>query len=158
MKGAESWASLSLMKTEEYFEGSWIPRPTDQRVNVSIFFQDYVPKLPRLKVAITLFYGTGLPVGPPDSPRKEHTLRIPDYKRVDLGISYALISERSRFKNPKSIFRAFKSMWISLEIFNLLQLSNTISYLWVTDINNRQYAIPNYLTPRTFNVKLQARF
>ena len=158
VKGAESWASVSIMKTEEFFEGSWIPRPTDQRVNLSIFFQDYVPKLPRLKVAITLFYGTGLPVGAPDSPRKEHTLRIPDYKRVDLGISYALISEKSRFKNPKNILRAFTSMWISLEIFNLLQLSNTISYLWVTDINNRQYAIPNYMTPRTFNVKLQARF
>lgn len=158
VKGAESWVSLSIMKTEEFFQGEWIPRPTDQRLNLSVFFQDYVPKLPMLKVAITLFYGTGLPVGPPDSPRKSHTLRIPDYKRVDLGISYALIGERTRFKNPKNILRAFKSMWISLEIFNLLQLSNTISYLWVTDINNRQYAIPNYLTPRTFNLKLQARF
>jgi len=158
VKGAESWISLSIMKTEEFFQGEWIPRPTDQRVNLSIFFQDYVPKLPRLKVAITLFYGTGLPIGAPDSPRKEHTLRIPNYKRVDLGISYALIDERTRFKNQKNILRAFKSMWISLEIFNLLQLTNTISYLWVTDINNRQYAIPNYLTPRTFNLKLQARF
>jgi len=158
VKGAESWVSLSIMKTEEFFQGEWIPRPTDQRLNLSVFFQDYVPKLPMLKVAITLFYGTGLPVGPPDSPRKEHTLRIPDYKRVDLGISYALIGERTRFKNPKNILRVFKSMWISLEIFNLLQLSNTISYLWITDINNRQYAIPNYLTPRTFNLKLQARF
>ncbi|MBC8313904.1 MAG: carboxypeptidase-like regulatory domain-containing protein, partial [Bacteroidetes bacterium] len=127
VKGAESWVSLSIMKTEEFFQGEWIPRPTDQRLNLSVFFQDYVPKLPMLKVAITLFYGTGLPVGPPDSPRKSHTLRIPDYKRVDLGISYALIGERTRFKNPKNILRAFKSMWISLEIFNLLQLSNTIS-------------------------------
>ena len=158
LKGAESWVSLSFMKTEEFFEGSWIPRPTDQRVNLSIFFQDYVPKLPRLKVAITLFYGTGLPVGAPDSPRKDHTLRIPAYKRVDLGISYALIDERTRYKNPKSVLRAFKSMWLSLEVFNLLQLTNTISYLWVTDINDRQYAIPNYMTPRTFNLKLFASF
>ncbi|MBL7139268.1 MAG: TonB-dependent receptor, partial [Bacteroidales bacterium] len=150
VKGAESWASLSIMKTEEYFEGAWIPRPTDQRVNLSIFFQDYIPKFPTWKVAITLFYGTGLPVGPPDSPRKDHTLRIPAYKRVDLGISKQLIGERTRYKNPKNVLRAFKSMWVSLEVFNLLQLSNTISYLWITDITNRQYAIPNYMTPRTF--------
>jgi len=158
VKGAESWASFSIMKTEEFFEGEWIPRPTDQRFNMAIFFQDYVPKLPRFKVAITLIYGTGLPVGPPDSPRSEQTLRMPDYKRVDLGLSYQLIGEKTRYKNPKNILRAFKSMWISLEIFNLLQLSNTISYLWVTDINNRQYAIPNYMTPRTLNVKLKAQF
>jgi len=158
VKGAESWASLSFMKTEEYFEGSWIPRPTDQRVNLSIFFQDYIPKFPTWKVALTLFYGTGLPVGPPDSPRSAHTLRLPAYKRVDIGISKQLIGERTRFKNPKNILRAFNSMWVSLEIFNLLQLSNTISYLWVTDITNRQYAIPNYMTPRTFNLKLIAAF
>jgi hypothetical protein len=49
-------------------------------------------------------------------------------------------------------------MWISLEVFNLLQINNTVSYLWVTDINNQQYAVPNYLTPRQFNLKLQATF
>ncbi|MBN1198061.1 MAG: TonB-dependent receptor [Bacteroidales bacterium] len=158
VKGAESWASLSFMKTEEYYEGTWIPRPTDQRINLSIFFQDYIPKFPTWKVAITLYYGTGLPVGPPDSPRSTHTLRIPAYKRVDIGISKQLIGERTHYKNPKNILRAFKSMWVSLEIFNLLQLSNTISYLWITDITNRQYAIPNYMTPRTFNLKLYAAF
>jgi len=158
VKGAESWASISLMKTEEYFEGAWIPRPTDQRINLSIFFQDYIPKFPTWKVAITLFYGTGLPVGPPDSPRSEQTLRMPAYKRVDLGISKQLIGDQTRIKHPKNVFNAFSSMWISLDIFNLLQLSNTISYLWVTDINNRQYAIPNYLTPRTFNLKLVGTF
>ena len=109
-------------------------------------------------MAITLFYGTGLPVGPPDSPRASHTLRIPAYKRVDIGISKQIIGDRTHYKNPKNILRVFKSMWVSLEIFNLLQLSNTISYLWITDITNRQYAIPNYMTPRTFNLKLFASF
>jgi len=157
VKGAESWVSLSIMETEEYFEGQWIPRPTDQRINLSIFFQDYIPKFPTWKVALTLFYGTGLPVGPPDAPRSQHTLRIPSYKRVDIGLSKQLIGERTRFK-AKNPLRAFKSMWISLEVFNLLQISNTISYLWITDINSRQYAIPNYMTPRTFNLKLFASF
>lgn len=157
VKGAESWASLSIMKTEEYFQGSWIPRPTDQRLNLAIFFQDYIPKFPTWKVNLTLIYGTGLPFGAPNSPRKDQTLRIPPYRRVDIGLSKQLIGERTKFsaRNP---LRVFNSMWLSLEIFNLLQISNTVSYLWVKDISGREYAIPNYLTPRMFNLKLFASF
>jgi hypothetical protein len=157
VKGAESWASLSFLKTEEYFQGSWIPRPTDQRMNLAIFFQDFIPGFPTWKMNLTLIYGTGLPFGPPDSPRSEQTLRIPPYRRVDIGLSKQLIGPQTNFseKNP---LKYFESLWISLDIFNLLQISNTISYQWVTDINGKEYAVPNYLTPRTFNLKLTAKF
>jgi hypothetical protein len=157
VKGVESWASVSLMKTEEYYEGSWIPRPTDQRFSLAIFFQDYVPGFPTWKMNLTLIYGSGLPFGPPDSPRSAQTLRIPPYRRVDIGLSKQLIGPQTKFsaKNP---FRAFDNMWISLEVFNLLQISNTVSYLWVTDINEKQYAVPNYLTPRMVNLKLGVNF
>lgn len=157
VKGAESWASLSFMKTEEYFEGSWIPRPTDQRMNLAIFFQDYIPGFPTWKVNLTLVYGTGLPIGPPDSPKSEQDRRIPPYRRIDLGLSKQLIGPQTKF-SPKNPFRFFESLWVSLEVFNLFQFSNTISYLWITDINGREYAVPNYLTPRTFNLKVIARF
>lgn len=157
VKGAESWASLSLMKTEEYFEGAWIPRPTDQRLNLAIFFQDYIPKFPTWKVNLTLIYGTGLPFGPPNSSRKEQTLRMPPYRRIDVGLSKQIIGSNTRF-SPKNPFRAFNSMWITLEIFNLLQINNTVSYLWITDINGKEYAVPNYLTPRIINLKLIASF
>jgi len=157
VKGVESWASLSIMKTMENINGDWIPRPTDQRINLSIFFQDYIPHYPTWRMNLTLFYGTGIPFGPPNSPRKEQTLRIPPYRRVDIGLSKQIIGEKTSFskKNP---LRVIQSMWISLEVFNLLQISNTVSYVWVTDINNRQYAVPNYLTPRQFNLKLLATF
>jgi hypothetical protein len=157
VKGVESWASLSFMKTEENIDGVWIPRPTDQRVNLSIFFQDYIPGYPTWRMNLTLFYGTGLPFGPPDSPRKDQTLRIPPYRRIDIGLSKQIISEKTRFsqKNP---LRVINSMWIALEVFNLLQISNTVSYWWVSDINGTQYAVPNYLTPRQFNLKLQMTF
>jgi hypothetical protein len=157
VKGVESWASLSFMKTQEYFEGSWIPRPTDQRMNMAIFFQDYIPGFPTWRMNLTWIYGTGLPFGPPDSPRSKQTLRIPPYLRVDIGLSKQLIGQQTRFgsKNP---LRAFRNMWIALEVFNLLQISNTVSYLWVTDINGNEYAVPNYLTPRTVNLKLTAEF
>jgi len=157
VKGAESWASLSFLRTQEYFQGSWIPRPTDQRMNLAIFFQDYIPNFPTWKMNLTLVYGTGLPVGAPDSPRSQQTRRIPPYRRVDIGLSKQLIGQHTRISahNP---LRVFESLWISLDIFNLLQISNTVSYLWVTDINGKEYAIPNYLTPRTFNLKLTGKF
>jgi hypothetical protein len=157
VKGVESWASLSIMKTMENIDGEWIPRPTDQRINLSIFFQDYIPHYPSWRMNLTLFYGTGIPIGPPDAPKNEQTLRIPPYRRVDIGLSKQIIGEKTSFsqKNP---LRVIHSMWLSLEVFNLLQISNTVSYVWVTDINNIQYAVPNYLTPRQFNLKLLATF
>jgi hypothetical protein len=157
VKGAESWASISFMSTKEYFQGAWIPRPTDQRVSLSIFFQDYIPKFPTWRVNLTFIYGTGLPIGPPDSPRSAQTLRLPAYRRIDIGLSKQLIGENTRF-NPKNPFRVFHSMWVALEVFNLMDFNNTVSYLWVTDINGRQYAVPNYLTPRMINLKLMTTF
>lgn len=138
-------------------EPGFIPRPTDRRLNFSIFFQDYIPKHPYLKVHLRLLYGTGLPFGPPDSERYKQTLRMPDYRRVDIGFSWQFVHEGSDFgkKNP---LRYFDNMWLSFEIFNLFQIYNTISYIWIKDVNNTQYAVPNYLTPRLLNLKLHIEF
>ncbi len=138
-------------------EPGYIPRPTDQRVNFSIFFQDYIPNHPYLKMHLRLLFSTGLPFGAPDSERYNHTLRMPDYRRVDIGFSYQFINEGSTFKNGNPL-KHFKNMTVSLEIFNLLQIYNTVSYIWIKDVNNRQYAVPNYLTPRLVNLKLIADF
>lgn len=170
VKGIDSWISLSVLQTKEdiygdyYYnadsvrvEPGYIPRPTDQRVNFSIFFQDYIPNHPYLKMHLRLLFNTGLPFGPPDSEPYERTLRMPDYRRVDIGFSYQIINEGTTFgsKNP---LKNFKNMWVSLEVFNLLQIYNTVSYIWIKDINNRQYAVPNYLTPRLLNLKLIVEF
>jgi hypothetical protein len=189
VKGLESWASLSFMKTMEDIKGDfyynrinssghtiipgfttnnitvdsvrnepgYIPRPTDQRVNFSLFFQDCLPNNPTYKVHLSLFYGSRLSFGPPDSPKYMHTLRITPYRRVDIGFSKQIIGEDATFK-PKGGFRYIKSLWISAEVFNLFQISNTISYIWINDVSNRAYAIPNYLTPRQINFKLIAKF
>ena len=138
-------------------EPGYIPRPTDRRVNFGMFFQDYIPGRPTWKMHLNFLYGTGLPFGPPSFERYRDTLRMPAYRRVDIGFSKQLLGENNRPK-PESPFRHFKDIWISAEIFNLLQVNNTISYLWVTDVANRQYAIPNFLTARRINVKLITRF
>ena len=139
------------------FEPGYIPRPTDQRVNFSLFFQDYLPKNPNFKMHLNLVYGTGLPFGPPSFERYKDTLHIPSYRRVDIGFSAQLVSEDSELK-AKNPLRHLKSMWVSLEIFNLLGINNTISYLWIKDVTNRQYAVPNFLTSRLLNLKLVTKF
>ena len=136
----------------------YIPRPTDQRVNFSLYFQDYVPKLPSLKMHLNLVFGSGMPFGPPDYVRYKDTLRIPPYRRVDIGFSYMLLGEKKKFVGPKNPLKYFKSIWISFEVFNLLGTNNTLSYLWISDITNRQYAVPNYLTARRINAKIVMKF
>ena len=139
-------------------EPGFVPRPTDQRVNFALYFQDYVPKLPQLKMHLNLVFGTGMPFGPPDYTRYRDTLRIPPYRRVDIGFSYLLLGEKKKFVGPKNPLKYFKSIWISFEVFNLLGTNNTLSYLWISDITNRQYAVPNYLTARRINAKIVMKF
>ena len=169
VSGVESWASLSIMKTEEDIIGDsyidengntvypdYIARPTDQRVNFSLFFQDYIPGNMNYKMHLNMIYGSGLPFGPPKSEKYQDILRIPDYRRVDIGFSAVLKSEnkRSRLK----FMNILNSAWLSAEVFNFLDINNTVSYLWVSDVGGRQYAVPNYLTRRQVNLKLVLRF
>ncbi len=168
--GVESWASLSIMQTREKIEDTYymdsegnqipmgyMPRPTDQRFAFSIFFQDFLPRNPAYKVNLALIYGSGLPISPPTSQKFRNPVYMPPYRRVDIGFSKELIGAQSSFgdKNP---LRHINSMWIAAEVFNLLEINNTISYLWIKDVSNQYYAIPNYLTSRLINVKLIAEF
>ena len=138
-------------------EPGFITRPTDQRFSFNLFFQDYIPGYPTYKVHLNLVFATGLPYGPPTHHRYQQTLRYPPYRRVDIGFSKQLVGSRSKLKanNP---LRHFSSLWVSLEVFNLLQISNTVSYTWVQDVQNRYYSVPNYLTPRRINIVLSAKF
>jgi hypothetical protein len=119
--------------------------------------QDYVPNNPNFKVHLNLLFGSGLPTGPPSYERYKDTLRIPPYRRVDIGFSAQLLSPDKKLpeQNP---FRFFNSVWFSLEVFNLLQIRNTISYLWIKDVTNNSFAVPNYLTARRINAKIVFKF
>ena len=165
--GEESWITLSLMKTAEdlwndvYLKSSaqgepgYIPRPSDQLLNISVFLQDNLPSYPNVKAHLSFFFGTGLPFGPPDSPRYMGTLRYPAYKRLDFGMSYDLLSINSI---ANGFGRYLKNMWLGVELLNLPDIANTISYSWVTDVNGQENAVPNYLTKRRVNFKLAVKF
>lgn len=189
VSGIESWASLSVMKTEEDIIGDfyykyynqageliipgvtedqvrassqiqhpgYIPRPTDQRFNFSVFFQDYFPGNPTWKMHLTAFYGSRLPTGPANSQRYQDIFRIPPYRRIDLGFSKVLINQdHKKFRNKA--FNSIKDMWLSMEVFNLLGINNTISYLWVANNSGDMFGVPNYLTKRKLNLKLTVKF
>ncbi|MEI6765087.1 MAG: carboxypeptidase-like regulatory domain-containing protein [Bacteroidota bacterium] len=145
-----------IADTVKKFPG-YIPRPTDQFLNVNLFFQDHLPKNPTYKMHLNFVYASPLPFGPPSHNRYQDTLRMPSYFRVDVGFSKELLLESNPLpkKNP---FHIFRSIWISAEVFNLLGRLNTISYIWVKDVYGRQYAVPNELTRRLINVKLIAKF
>lgn len=185
---AESWVSISIMKTQEdingdyyylYFnangdtirpttidkvavdslkvEPGFIPRPTDQRFNISLFFQDYLPKNPSYKMHLSLVFGTGLPFGFPNEKIITNSFRMPAYRRVDIGFSKQLIGHKNEPKGRKNL-KFIKNAWVSLEVFNLLNINNTASYIWVRDVENNSYAVPNYLTSRQLNLRLLADF
>ena len=155
--GTDSWLTFSIMSTREKYKGAWLPRPTDQRYNVSLYFTDYFPGTTRWTFTLKAAVADGLPFGPPRSDRTRHTFRAPAYKRVDLGASYQLLRESTR-EQRRGFFRHIKSAWLGLDCFNLLGISNVNSYYWVTDITNTQYAVPNYLTGRMVNARLIVKF
>lgn len=179
VKDATSWISVGVMKAEEDLTNDfivtettnsntgattmdttypgYIPRPADQRFMLGMYFEDYFPKWKNFKMHLNLLYATGLPFGPPDNNRYADTLRIPDYKRVDIGFS-GLLHKGEKHPNSK-VGSSIKNVWVSLEVFNLLGIQNTLSYTWIQDqTTSRTFAVPNRLTSRLLNVKLIVDF
>lgn len=159
VSGVQSWASLSLLQTKENIAGDghgWIPRPTDQTLNLSLFFQDYFPGNPSYKMHLTAFYGSRLPTGPPNGERYQDTFRMPPYRRLDIGFSKVLIGPETR--TSSKLLAQVKDCWLSLEVLNLLGINNTVSYFWVSSHSGDMFAVPNYLTSRKLNLKLTVKF
>lgn len=156
--GSDSWFSFSLMKTQEDLHGVKVPRPTDQRYSFSVFFNDYFPKIPKLKFSLKGIISDGFPMTPPQVSRDVSYFRAPAYKRLDIGFQYQLVGGEKDGVRPYNFWRYFKSIWIGVDVFNLFDFTNVSSYYWVTDVNNIQYAVPNYLTRRQFNVSLSVAF
>ncbi len=180
VKDAESWISLGLMQTRENIKGDtyknytlddnnqpidsitlekgWVRRPSDRRITFGMFFQDYLATNKNLKMYLNLIYGSNLPYNIPNSVKYRNGLEIPSYIRVDIGFSALLLdSDRSK-RRSHSPFLGFDNIWASLEVFNLIDRSNTISYLLIKDFSNTVYTMPQRLTPRLLNFKIVARW
>jgi hypothetical protein len=188
LKDAESWLSLAWMKTSENLDNDfyylyknaagevigpntldkniadsnrvdvgWVRRPSDRRFTIGLFLQDYLATNENFKVHLNMIYGSNMPYNIPNSIKYRNGLIIDSYIRVDMGFSFLLLDERSRRRSHNPL-RDFDNIWLSLEVFNLINRANTISYQLIKDFANNSYAIPNRLTPRLVNLKLVARF
>lgn len=174
--GAESWVNLSFLRTRESLNGVQhlafnksnpdeplaiddVPRPTDQLMNLSMFFQDYLPMNNNFKMHLNISVGSGLPYGfKGNNTIYRNNSRYKPYHRVDMGFGYQLWKDSWRHKKPNHFMRFCKNAWLSVEIFNLMKVSNQASITWIKDIQNRQYPIPNNLTSRRVNVRLKMDF
>jgi len=180
VKDAESWISFGIMKTKEdlqndfyqeytvdslnqptdsmLVEGGWLRRPTDRLITFGMFFQDYLATNKNFKVYISTLYGSNLPYNIPGSVKYRNALLIQPYIRVDIGFSALLLDIEKSNRRSHSPFRNFETIWASLEIFNLIDRPNTISYLLIKDFANNTFAMPNRLTPRLLNFKIVAKW
>jgi hypothetical protein len=173
--GAESWLNFSLLRTREKLNGvqhlkrevgdttsipvNFVARPTDRLMTVSMFFQDYLRNNENVKMHLNLTFGSGTPFGVPDkNVVYRNTYRFSPYHRVDIGFAVLLWKDAWRNKRPHHFLRFTRNTWLSLEVFNLLKVSNKASNTWIKAINNTQYAIPNYLTGRRLNLRLKVDF
>ncbi|MBB5267805.1 TonB-dependent receptor [Algibacter amylolyticus] len=157
--GTESWLSFGYLKTEENIDDrGYIARPTDQRLKFAALFQDYVPNMPNLKMYLNMVFNTGLPGGSPSyADPYLYQSRLPSYKRADFGLQYVLVDANKRFDQGWK--KPFKDLSFGFEIFNLFDVQNSITNTWVRDVSSKsQIAIPNYLTPRVFNVRTTMKF
>ncbi|MGZ8537753.1 MAG: TonB-dependent receptor [Flavisolibacter sp.] len=180
VKDAESWISVGIMKTKEDLEndiykvytvdslyqpidsstveGGWLRRPTDRLITFGMFFQDYLSTNKNFKVYLSTIYGTNLPYNIPNNIQYRNALTIQPYIRMDIGFSVLLLNSDKSNRRSHSPFRNFDNIWASLEIFNLIDRPNTISYMLIKDFQNNIFTMPNRLTPRLVNFKIVARW
>lgn len=159
LPGLESWASLSLMQTQEDILGDnlgWIRRPTDQRFSFKMFFQDNLPSMPWWKMSLNFLFGSRLPVTFPYQQDRSAEFHLPSYFRVDWG-NTVCFSQIKAFQHSR-LFRFFDDIQLGIEVFNLFNYHNVISFIWVADYENTYYPVPNYLTARQVNLKLTLVF
>ena len=188
VKGAESWLSVGLMRTKENLNNDfyynyknsageiinsqtidqtvkdsvkndvgYVRRPTDRLITVGLYLEDYLPTNKNFKVHLNAIYGSNMSYNIPGSVKYRNGLIIPAYIRVDMGFSALLLSEKS-VRRSHSPFRKFENIWASLEVFNLINRENTISFQLIKDFSNTVYALPNRLTPRLINLKIVGKF
>lgn len=180
VKDAESWVSLGLMRTRENLDNDtyynytldaqnnptdsvlvnagWLRRPSDRLITFGMFFQDYLSTNKNFKVSLNALYGSNMSYNIPNSVKYRNALTIEPYLRFDLGFSALLLDSDKTKRRSHSPFLGFDNIWCSLEVFNLIDRRNTISYLLIKDFSNTTYSIPNRLTPRLLNFKIIARW
>lgn len=150
-----SWISLSFMSAKQKLRGVWCPQPTDQLYNLNIYFTDFFPGSTRWQMTLKGCLAGALPFTAPHTGMDRINFRSTPYRRVDIALSYRLLNNEDRHNHR---WRQIKNVWLGVDCFNVFGLYNVSSYYWVNDVNNYQYAVPNYLTGRQINARFLVEF
>ena len=156
--GTDSWLTFSVMSAQQKINGVTVPMPTDQRWGINFHFTDYFPGTERWKMTLKLAFADGLPFGAPHRGIEYQQFRAPAYKRADIGLSYLLLGNPEGHQKAQGSKFKIQRIWLGLDGLNIFGISNVNSYYWVTDVTNKQYAVPNYLTGRQINGKVIIEF
>jgi hypothetical protein len=173
--GAETWLNLSFLRARESFDTLQhrfrrtgdstftnvkdVSRPTDQLMTLGLFFQDYLPRNKNFKTHLNLTIGSGLPYGFPGNNREfRNNFRLRSYHRVDIGFSALLWDESRKSRKPRHLLRFSRQAWLSFEVLNAMGVANQVSKTWIKTIYDTQFAIPNYLTSRRYNLRFRFDF
>ena len=155
--GADSWISLSTMRSRMRFNDQtahqigWIPMPQEQRYNLTMYFQDYVPRFPQYKLHLKFIWSEGMPFGYPHNEMMRYLGHMNDYRRIDIGATRTFAASTDKWmKKSKHV----ESWSVQLDVFNLVNWKNENSYYWVAGVDGLQWASPNYLTGRMINLKV----
>jgi CarboxypepD_reg-like domain len=147
-----------VVKDSARVDVGYVRRPTDRTITLGLFLQDYLSTNKNFKVYLNTLYGSNMPYNILNSVKYRNALVIEPYIRVDLGLSALLLDPEKANRRSHSPFKNFQSIWLNLEVFNLIDRANTISYLLVKDFQNNVFTLPNRLTPRLLNLKLVAKW
>lgn len=159
--GIDSWFSASYARAYQNIDNRGnIPLPTDPRFKFSAFFQDYMDFLPSFKVNVNMVYASGLPNGAPQfSDPYDYQTTLSAYKRVDIGFVKELVNQKELKPSKGTFWSNFKEVSIGVDVFNVFDIKNQISNSWIRDVNSPAvYTMPNYLTGRFFNAKINFKF
>lgn len=152
--GTDSWLTFSLMRARMNIDGRSVPQPTDQTWSLNMFFSDYFPGTTRWKMNLKACFAGGLPFGAPHTGLEEHVYRSSAYKRVDVGLNFRAFDNEDRHRAGNPI----RNIWLGLDCLNIFGFDNVSGYYWVTDVKGDQYAVPNYLTGRMVNFRVNVEF
>ena len=157
--GADSWISFSTMRSRMRFvddvhQLGWIPTPQEQRYNLTLYFQDYLPQLPQYRLHLKFIWNEGLPFGYPRNEAMRYLGHMGDYRRIDIGASRTFSAATDQWmKKAKHV----ESWSVQFDVFNLVGWNNMNSYYWVTAADGQHWPTPNYLTGRMFNLKIDVK-
>lgn len=158
VEGVDSWLSIGFLQGKQKIKNVELPFNNAPVYNLSLFFSDYFPLYKAISLSMKGTLMGALPVFIPEDEFRSVAFLSTPYRRVDIGISYRISNDANSNLREWAKNLNIKSLDIGFDIYNLFDISNTASYFWVNDSKNNRWAVPNFLSKRTYNFSIKLAF